>query len=322
MFSLQWRESPGLAYQKEKVRNMAFPIIRLPYDCTMTTPHYSVRPIQENVLELRESTAGALQELPVEILRSILLRLDLISLSRVRLMNTALKKVVEELPERIALIVMASKPLRKMYYTRTLHMHSLGRLYQLLTQFYCDICTRFAPYINVLTGERCCLLCLHGIPGRLVNFDVAKRAYGLGYAQTRHLPVIWSMPRPGYGLTQLEELVQPEAIYQAAKEYHGTEERVQAVVAAQHRIRTIAGADATYPKTMSEWQYYETIRTDPDRHAGHVFNEGRSMAKMSIVASGTHDVQGAYRCRKCHTEAFIRDADWGADPQSLAGNAR
>lgn len=100
-----------------------------------------------------------LGDLPPELMRQVLLSLDLTSLGMLRRVNTAARRLIESLPEYSLLRKHASYTLRVMDATKCTSYFQIRWLFRELCHPRCRTCSDFGPFLYLPTITRSCLKC-------------------------------------------------------------------------------------------------------------------------------------------------------------------
>lgn len=149
-------------------------------------------------LPSRNSASGRLDLLPVELLHNIFLSLDFQALRCLRLVNFAMKQLVEALPAYGDLVKHAPNALRALADTTLLSYFGATQLYDALLSDRCAGCNEYGDFLFLPTGKRCCVHCIADHPYTRVNTVSAAKQW-LGEASLTGLPIMHSLPGR-YGL--------------------------------------------------------------------------------------------------------------------------
>ncbi|KAK8171335.1 hypothetical protein BKA80DRAFT_7286 [Phyllosticta citrichinensis] len=103
---------------------------------------------------------GEFGKLPLEILQSVLVKLDLRTLTDIRRVNERATQVVDTVPEYKAIFKHASIVLRAVISVEVASFISCKDLYSELGRRDCRQCGRVAAYLHLLACERFCNYCL------------------------------------------------------------------------------------------------------------------------------------------------------------------
>ncbi|KAK0635523.1 hypothetical protein B0T17DRAFT_46817 [Bombardia bombarda] len=108
----------------------------------------------------RTSNTGlsSLDQLPLELLDDILLRLDMYSLFKFRQTNLRSRSMVGSLKQYQMVVLHGLNPFCVLLRTR--FAVSLADFYYALCTKDCTFCSEFGGFISLLTWDRCCFKCL------------------------------------------------------------------------------------------------------------------------------------------------------------------
>lgn len=138
---------------------------------------------------------GTLDRLPVELIHTVLNRLDLQSLSRLSCVSLQSKAVVEAFPPYRELMHHVPETLRALGKTRLACLHTADVLYSSLKSEQCVSCKQFGPYLFLPTCERCCYGCLQWNPSlRVIPVSFAQSCFKLTQCQLKQLGIMRSVP--------------------------------------------------------------------------------------------------------------------------------
>ena len=138
---------------------------------------------------------GALDILPLELLREILPPLDLRTLTNFRHVNRRAMWLVESFPQYKAIRKHAYNALRGIIFIETSRWITCEMLYEKLCTAECEECGDFGGYLYILTCKRVCFLCLSEdkqyLPLRYLH---AIRKFGINRPILRTLPSMKGKP--------------------------------------------------------------------------------------------------------------------------------
>ena len=139
---------------------------------------------------------GDLDRLPLEILREILIDVDLLSLYTVRRVNRRAMHVVDHLPQRRSIITHCAVALRGIFAIGISSLITCRDLYRALRTPNCRDCNDFGGYIYLFTCRRVCFVCFtNNIQYLPLNEREAQQVFGLPRGTVRSLPFrMKSMP--------------------------------------------------------------------------------------------------------------------------------
>ena len=132
---------------------------------------------------------GDLDRLPLEILREILVDVDLLSLYTVRRVNRSAMHVVDHLPQRRSIITHCAVALRGIFAIGISSLVTSRDLYRALRTPNCRDCNDFGGYIYLFTCRRVCFVCFtNNIQYLPLNEREAHQSFGLPRGVVRSLP--------------------------------------------------------------------------------------------------------------------------------------
>jgi len=151
----------------------------------------------DNGLHEKQDTAtlGNLKTLPVELIKMILLDLDLPSLTTLRRVNRRTRLTIDTLLQYSEIIRYASNSLRAALSIKVGASISCRQLYTELCSQECVACGRFGAFLYLLTCSRVCYVCLVEDPRFLpLTPKHARIAFGLSSYETDKLPTAITLP--------------------------------------------------------------------------------------------------------------------------------
>ena len=190
-----------LAAMPEHYKLNLFGREHLAYTQTLEAPKSIVRPKFRHLAAKGNSTSvhrrnplGSL-DLPTEILRMIILQLDLISLRAFGNSNTHFLRVIRNTPEFHNLVEGAPEFCYLLVKTQLARWFALHRIYHVLTSSACAVCRRFARNVFLPGMQRCCPRCLQLDPEfQPITPAVAQRQYGVPKKSLNELPMLETLP--------------------------------------------------------------------------------------------------------------------------------
>ncbi|RAH41726.1 F-box protein [Aspergillus brunneoviolaceus CBS 621.78] len=154
--------------------------------------------------------------LPLEIIRMILLDLDMLALSHLRSVNKTTKQIIDSLPEYHLLQTHAADTLRLLDLTQCTHHFSLGQLYRELRHPRCHTCGDFGPFLYIPTCSRSCFACNRTHRQYCIApIEAVFQWYGLSLDNDWHrLPVIRTLDFNGWAYQEkmLVSMAQAKAL--------------------------------------------------------------------------------------------------------------
>ena len=142
----------------------------------------------------RRNPLGCL-DLPVEILRMIIIQLDLISIRAFSISNTYFRRVLQDIPEYDDLVKGAPQFCYLLVQTQLARHFALHRIYCVLTHSECAVCRGFAHSVFLPGMQRCCYRCLQVDPEfQPITPTIAQWQYGVPKKRLSELPMLESLP--------------------------------------------------------------------------------------------------------------------------------
>ena len=186
---------------------------------------------------------GRLDDLPHEILSSILHQVDLQTLTDFRSLNRQARIIVNSLSQYKDVVVHAPHALRAILSTGMAPSFTPSQLSDALRSQECCLCGSFGGFLFLLDCRRCCGLCLAEAPELLpIQRSEAKTRYGLRTESLWNIPIFKGIPgsyssgnRPRSLAESLRRLpisiVSKERLRLAGIKLHGSEDAMEAFVA-------------------------------------------------------------------------------------------
>lgn len=109
-----------------------------------------------------------IERFPLEVLHNIVGKADVKAVVQFAGSSISARQAVETLPAYQILLQHASHLLAVLGHTNTTHLHTIEQLHRALETPSCVSCGEFAPYLCLLTCERCCYSCLETNPSMWV----------------------------------------------------------------------------------------------------------------------------------------------------------
>ena len=186
------------------------------------------RPLSDNLSEIPRANLGTLDVLPVELLHSLLLEVDLGTVTNFCLVNRRAKEVADSLPQFEAISAHANEALRCISGVEASHLFTCQSLYDHLCEPNCGECGDFGGYLYILGCKRVCFNCFIDDYRYLpLPFGEVMRRFRLPRKVAESLPHMRSMPGT-YSpkrkkSSQRFTLVSYEDARRAAVAFHGSE---------------------------------------------------------------------------------------------------
>ena len=138
---------------------------------------------------------GNLDRLPPELLRNVLMQIDLQSLTDFRQVNQRAMDFVDSIPQYAAIIDLAPNSIRGLLSVGTAKITTCQDLYSKLIVFNCDECTNFGGYLYLITCRRVCFECFVGSMYYYpLSRNEAQLMLGVMPSQFKSLPQMRSRP--------------------------------------------------------------------------------------------------------------------------------
>ncbi len=143
---------------------------------------------------------GSLNQLPLELLHNVLLRLDIHSLFNFRQTNLRSRQTVDSLKQYQTVVLHGLNLLCALLRTRLAIYVSLFDFYNVLCTKTCTLCSEFGGFVSLLTWNRCCFTCLQRAPEiQVQTLAAVRKQFHLTKAELaqvrsfKTLPGIYSM---------------------------------------------------------------------------------------------------------------------------------
>lgn len=135
------------------------------------------------------ASLGKLSRLPVELLQTILLKLDLQTLTTFRSVNHSARHGINYLPLYKEVVNYAADTLRALIALGLASYFTASQVFNALRSENCTLCGDFGGYIYLLGCQRCCLSCIHEATELLpLSYARAKIMYGVDDDALRQVP--------------------------------------------------------------------------------------------------------------------------------------
>ena len=251
---------------------------------TLEAPRWIARPKFKHFMAKENSVHLGSLDLPTEILRMIILQLDLISLRAFANSNTHFLRVLRNTPEYHHLVEGAPQFCYLLVKTQLARHFALDRIYFALKNSECAVCRSFASHVFLPGMQRCCPRCLAVDPEfRPITPTIAQRQYGVPKKSIDELPILETLPG---------KYSKDDKSVQTFTKKRRLISRMEA-----RRLGTQKGKDLRWGKALtwsSGYLYYELERN------------------MCITYLGVLDVKGSrieygLHCRRC---AFVAENHW------------
>ncbi|KAK2747319.1 hypothetical protein FQN57_002217 [Myotisia sp. PD_48] len=193
-------------------------------------------------LPIRRSSEGIISKLPLDVLWLILSLMDVVTLNRMRLLNYAIKMLVENFRPYRYLIELVPEALQSLLVCQVLRNFTVAHLFDALTSRNCWTCGKAGLLLFIPLGRRCCMVCVQSSPSlRLLSVVVAKDCFGLSDDNLSMLPVV-QMPIgrfgwPGREYRSQQLVVSLGLAHRLALKIHGSEEKIRKYIAPAFNIR-------------------------------------------------------------------------------------
>lgn len=141
------------------------------------------------------SMVGDLECLPLEIIHMVLGILDLQTLTNFRAVSWHARNLVDSLPAYRAIVKHSPNALRALISTQTAIQFTARDIFRTLCTEACFNCGKFGPFLDLLSGERYCQICVAECDHLYsMRASLAKKAFGLDAKTMRSLPKLISLP--------------------------------------------------------------------------------------------------------------------------------
>ncbi|KAI2619014.1 hypothetical protein GGS26DRAFT_573829 [Hypomontagnella submonticulosa] len=148
---------------------------------------------------------GSLDRLPFELLREVLLDLDMHTLFIFRQVNRRSRQMVDSVDEYQKVVSHGLNLLCVLLRTQLAIGVSLFDFYSALCTKACTICGQFGGFISLLTWTRCCFKCLDGaLEAQVQPLGSVRREFQLTKAESNQLKSFKTLP----GIYSIEACVQ------------------------------------------------------------------------------------------------------------------
>lgn len=250
----------------------------------------------------RQSSIGAFDALPAELLHEVLEQLDALSLTRFSQTCFGAHVFSESLSSYQNLMSHAPDALAALSRTQIIRRHSISQLHAVLRTQSCETCSGYGAFLFLPTCSRTCWQCLQFRKERLVvPVGVARKALGLTEADQEHFPEMWSIPGR-YGIRQLEwgsaNLVAVADAMELAISKYGSAERLQEALS-EKSINGTGVHSARQLRSLLWSEGYFDANLVPDVGSslvGRYF--GRASIRFpSLLSSG--EIEYGHWCRGC-----------------------
>lgn len=188
---------------------------------------------------------GVLEKLPLELLHSILVGIDIRSLTDFRRVNKRAMQVVDSISAYQSILRHSPASIRGILSTGIGSHISCQRLIDALNEPRCESCGDFGGYIYLLTCRRVCFLCFYEKQDYFpLLISEAERKYGVPRRLLTSLPSVRSIPgryAPNkYSCKTRLTLIHSEAAHCMGLEHHGSTQVMEQFVAgaAQRKLET------------------------------------------------------------------------------------
>ena len=252
---------------------------------------------------------GMLDRLPPEILCSVLLLVDLQSLTDFRRVNQRAMEVTDSIPQYAVIVKHAPDSIRALLAVEAAHATTCQNLYNVLCTSRCNGCGNFGDYLYLITLTRVCFNCFT----RELDFLPLPSAkawmlFGVTLEQLKFIPRIRSLP--GYYSSSTISCKLRNTLYDGASLYnagliaHGSRENLMM----SFRINTRAAQVSWYQDRVKDWRRrgrQGRQPTPPQNTSGpeHWSSKERFMAiiRFPYLNASTKKLEVGFRCKHCET---------------------
>ena len=160
--------------------------------------HASVKASLSSVFREPTVPLGELDRLPLELMNTICLDLDIETLFALRQVNLRARQIVTSLSEYKIIAADALNCLCALLRTKSAQWVTLSDFYQLLCQQSCSICEEsYGGFVNLVLWIRCCFSCIQSFETNMTTAEQAKRQLSAksfkSLRSMKTLPGIYSM---------------------------------------------------------------------------------------------------------------------------------
>ncbi|GIZ40955.1 hypothetical protein CKM354_000427500 [Cercospora kikuchii] len=138
--------------------------------------HASVKASLSSVFREPTVSLGELDRLPLELMNTICLDLDIETLFALRQVNLRARQIVTSLSEYKVVAAHALNCLCTLLRTRSAQWVTLSDFYQLLCQQSCSRCEEsYGGFVHFVNWNRCCFKCVQSFENQMTTAETAKR---------------------------------------------------------------------------------------------------------------------------------------------------
>ena len=258
-----------LTYERQELSLLSINLDMLEQSCPLAHPRLG----GSNTASLQP--LGQLDVLPLEVVQRILQLMDIHTLTRMQCLNHRSNLLVTSLPQHRDIVTHAPNALRAMLGTGLATEFGIDDLHRALRSEECFQCGSFGSFLYLLSCRRCCYVCLAKAPDTLpLSREAAKYCYGLPQSIISQLPCMRSLPgrymhdqkslprryMHNYprGNTHVRRfaLVSTQAVKEAGKAFHGSEEAMQAYEAELQLLPNSMESHRQAGNASAVWLYY------------------------------------------------------------------
>ncbi|CRL28954.1 Cyclin-like F-box [Penicillium camemberti] len=258
---------------------------------------------------------GPLENVPLEILQMILLRLDIRSMTEFRRVNRRARLAVDHIPQYKQIVLHAPASIRGCLSLRSGFSFSCQDLYDKLRTAECDSCGDFGGYLYLVTCRRVCFLCFTEkadyLP--LLRSDVIRK-FGLRSEHLAKIPSFKSVPgrysSRGIKCHRRLTLFDHSAAREAGIFVHGDSNSMKQYasesLAKRIEIHQSRNARSTHgvkpPRLPRSEESFDGFSSNPIRFMGII--------RAPVLDTRTAIPQWGFHCTACKPHHYGRPLHW------------
>lgn len=285
----------GLTYRRPNLKDFTLDDNDLTRTCPLDNHRHHIDP---------KNDLGVLDTLPLELLSSILVQIDLRSLTDFRRINNRSMQVVDSVTEYQSIQRHTPDSLRSILSVGLGSHISAQALFRTLNESRCEECGDFAGFIYLITCKRVCFLCCYEKPRYFpLLISEASRKFGVHRRLFAPLPTVRSIPgcySPNeYKRKARFTLIDSESARLIGVKYHGSTEAMEHKVAEEMQRRSESGSNSRQrPRTSVR----EGRPSDPRRSMAFV--------RAPWINRSTNTAEWGFHCVACKRQHRCRPLHW------------
>lgn len=294
----------GITYRQPNLRDFTLDDRDLERTCPLDNGRHTI---------IVSHDLGTLDALPLELLRLILVRTDLRSLTNFRRINNRAIQIVDSILEYQTIVNYSLGSLRGALSTGLASHISCRDLAYALHESRCETCGDFAGFINLFTCKRVCFLCFCEEPRYYpLRVSEVERSFAIPHRLIASLPTLRSLPgryAPNeYSCKTRITLIDSDTARRAGIEHHGSAQAMEQCAAevTQHKLDLHRQRVATDPGSNSRRSMKSGVEI------GGVADPRRFMAivRAPSVDRSTKTVEWGFHCKGCEKSYRRRPMHW------------